>query len=252
MIRAYMLGWEGAALCVALVLMLSGCATNNALTLINASKTIEPQLPSATIVEADLAGRAFMLGRVYPDLVKDDPKQHLNVSTASIARLFERTVRQAFKAAKLHKGNMPAYTVDFKIIDVKLRQGITLLPNIFIVRMEIFRPDHSRVMSAEFQSRYLRTIPVILPGIVGAIPGYNSALVAISQMLPATAVVVTKTAAGLQQGKTLDKITVYPNTGAAGGMIYPPSRFLKNHPYGIYPLTREALEDVAQQINAQP
>lgn len=247
-----MLGWKGMAYCAVLVLLLGGCATNSALTLIDASKTTKPELPSDSVVENELAGHAFTLGHVYPNLVKDDPQERLNVSIASIATLFEHSVRQAFEAAKLGNGNMPAYTIDFAIIDVKLRQGITLLPNTFLVRMEIFSADQSRVMSAEFQSRYLRTIPIILPGLVGALPGYNSALIALSQMLPATAVVVTKTAAGLQQGKTLDKIEVYPSTRGAGGLIYPPSLFLKGHPYGIYPLSKAALENVAQQINVQP
>lgn len=241
-------GCRGIACCAALALLLCACAANSAQTLINVSKTTKPQLPSASVVKNELAGRAFRLGRIYPDLAQDDPQQRLHVSIASIVALFERSVQQGFEAAELGSGKKPAYTIDYAIVDVKLRQGITLRPSIFLVRMEIFRTNGSRVMSAEFQSRYLHTIPIILPGIVGALPGYNSALVALSQMLPATAVVVTRTAAGLQQGNTLDKIKVYPDF-ATGGMISPPAPFLKGHPYGIYPLNRADLEDVARQIN---
>lgn len=245
-------GWTGIACCTVLVLLLSGCATNSARTLIDASKTTEPQLPSASVVQKELAGHAFLLGRVYADLVKDDPHQRLNVSVASIAALFRRSLSQAFEAAKLGKGKMPPDTIDFAIIGVKLREGITLLPSVFLIRMEIFRPDRSRLMSAEFESRYLQIIPFILPGIVGALPGYNSPLTALAEMLPATAIVVTKTAAGLQQGKTTDKIKVYPGAGAAGGVIYPPSVFLQGHPYGLYPLDKTALANIGRQLNAKP
>lgn len=244
--------WAGAA-CAA-VLLLGGCATNSASTLIQASRTVKahpPQLPDAETVKNELAGRAFRLGRVYADLQDNDPARRLQVPAESIAAAFAAPLRQGYDAAKLGQGKTPPYTIDYAIEDVRLRQGVTLLPSIFLVRMEILRPDGSRVLSAEFQSRYLQTIPVIFPGLVGALPGYNSALVAVSRMLPATAVVATRTAAGLQQGKALDSIAVYPDAMSAGGVISPPDIFLKDNPYGIRPLTAAALADIARQLRAQ-
>ena len=51
-------------------------------------------------------------------------------------------------------------------------------------------------------------------------------------MFPAIAVVITATTQGLQQGKTLDQIKVYPKEIEAGTMISP-DLFLKNAPFGI-------------------
>jgi hypothetical protein len=257
MMRNLSRGWTGAVaitLVCASVLLLGGCATNSASTLIQASRTVKqppPQLPSAAVVKDELAGRAFQLGRVYADLKDDDPARRLHVSSASLAAAFAAPLRQGFDAAKLGSGKTPPYTLDYAIEDVRLKQGVTLMPSIFLVRMEIVRPDGSRVLSAEFQSRYLQTIPVIFPGIVGALPSYNSALVAVSRMLPATAVVATRTAAGLQQGRPLDSIAVYPDAMSAGGVISPPDIFLKDNPYGIRPLTAAELADIARQLRAQ-
>ena len=240
-------------LCFALVLTLCGCATTNSVTtLLNASKKkVEPQLPSAAVVGSELKGRSFEVGRIYFDIVNDDPKQRLDISSADITVLFERPLRQGFAAAKLVSGKEPAYTVNVAIVDVKLKQGITLSPSVFRVRMEISRPDHIKVMSAELEAAYLYLIPIIMPGIVGALPAYTSPVAALSEMLPAMAVVITKTTFGLQEGKTLDNIEIYPEQGM-GGVIRPPNLFLKGHPFGIYPLSNAELANVANQLNKQP
>lgn len=245
----------GAACAAALALLLGGCATNSASTLIDASRYREaaPQVPSSAVVEDELAGRALRLGRVYADLGAQDPKERMHVAPETLAALFERPARRAFEAAKLGGGKMPAYTVDYVITGVKLREGVTLHPSVLVVRMEISRPDQSRVMSAEFQSRYLLTIPpAMLPGEKDEMPTYNSPVVALARMAPATAVVVTRVAAGLQQGKTLDEIAVYPDAVAAGNLITPPGSFLRGRPYGLRPLTSTDMEEVARQIDAQP
>lgn len=239
-------------LCVSFALILCGCATNSVTTLINASKKIEPQLPSAAIVNGELKGRSFEVGRIYFDIVNDDPTQRLGISSADITTLFERPLRQGFAAANLSSGTEPAYTVNVAIVDVKLRQGVTLSPCIFRVRLEISRPDQIKVMAAELQARYLHTVPIIMPGLVGALPTYNSPVAALSEMLPATAVVITKTVLGLQQGRTLDNIEIYPDSGFAGGVISPPHLFLKGHPFGIYPLSNAELANIVSQLNKQP
>lgn len=238
---------SGLMLCFTLVLTLCGCATNNAttLTLINASKKTEPLLPSAAIVDSELKGRSLEVGRIYFDIVNDDPKQRLDISSKDIESLFDRPLRQGFAAAKLVSGKEPAYTVNVAIVDVKLKRGIILFPCVFRVRMEIARPDQTKVMSAELEARYIYII--LVPG--GALPGWTSPLTALSEMLPATAVVMTKTALGLQEGKALDSIEIYPEYISAGGVIYPPYLFLKGHPFGIYPLSNEELANVANQLN---
>ncbi len=256
MTTSYVSKLSGLILCVSFVLTLYGCATNSVATLINASKKVEPQLPSATTVNSELKGRSFEIGSIYFDIVNDDPKQRLDISGADITTLFESRLRQGFTSANLSLGMRPAYIVSVAIVDLKLRQGVTLLPNIFRVRLEISRPDQIKVMSAELQARYLHTIPIIMPGLVGALPTYNSALAALSEMLPATAVVITKTVLGLQEGKTLDDIEGYPDSGIfasyAGAVISPPHLFLKGHPFGIYPLSSAELANIVSQLNKQP
>ncbi len=239
-----------------LALILCGCATNSVTTLINASKTTEPQLPSAAIVDSELKGRFFEVGRIYFDIAADDPKQRLDIPSTEIIQLFERPLRQGFSAAKLTKGREPAYTVNVAIVDLKLRQGVTLLASTFHVRMDILRPDQTKLMSAELKARYLHTVPIIAPGLVGALPIKNSPLAALSEMLPATAVVITKITVGLQEGKTLDNIKIYPDSGFAasyaGAVISPPHVFLKDHPFGISRLSNAELSNVANQLNKQP
>lgn len=245
----------GAACAAALALLLGGCASNSASTLIEASqyRPQPPQLPSGAVVEDELAGRALRLGRVYADLGAQDAKERMNVAPESFATLFERPVRRAFEAANLGNGKTPAYTVDYAITGVKLREGITLRPSVLVVRMEISRPDGSRVMAAELQSRYLLTIPpAMLAGDSTEMPTYNSPVVALARMVPATAAVATRIAAGLQQGKTLDEIAVYPHAVAAGSLISPPGYFLQGRPYGLKPLGSTETAEVAHQIDPQP
>jgi hypothetical protein len=68
-------------------------------------------------------------------------------------------------------------------------------------------------------------------------------------MFPAVAVVITATTQGLQQGKTLDKIKVYPQDIEAGTMISP-DLFLKNAPYGITQMDYEEMGRVIRGSRA--
>lgn len=63
----------------------------------------------------------------------------------------------------------------------------------------------------------------------------SDALVAISKMFPAMAVVITDTFEGLQQGKSLEEIKIYPNSMIVGGIIVP-DMFLENNKYGMQPI----------------
>ncbi len=100
---------SGSMLCFALMLTLCGCATNSVTKLINVSKKTEPQLPSAAIVDSELKGRSFEVGHIYFDIVNDNPKQRLDISSANLISLFDTPLRQGFAAAKLVSGKEPAY-----------------------------------------------------------------------------------------------------------------------------------------------
>ena len=97
-------------------------------------------------------------------------------------------------------------------------------------------------MKGELESRYLPTTPVVLPGIVGALPiafeGQEWA--ALVKLIPAVAVAITKVTQGLQLGKELSEIDIYPEALAAGGPINP-DMFLRNKPFGLTELTADDL-----------
>lgn len=108
--------------------------------------------------------------------------------------------------------------------------------------MEISRPDGTILMRGELESRYLPSIPIILPGVVGMLPtGFEGKeWQAIRKMIPAVAIAVTRVTSGLQSGKGLDSIEVYPEDLQAGGVIMPDS-FLRGAPYGLSELTSEEI-----------
>jgi hypothetical protein len=55
---------------------------------------------------------------------------------------------------------------------------------------------------------------------------------AASKMIPAVAIAINRTLVGLQQGKPLDQIEVFPDILSAGSVIMP-DVFLEGSPYGI-------------------
>jgi hypothetical protein len=218
----------GALLGLLFSLMLTGCATNSAITLINASKKTEPQLPNSSVINTELKGRSFEIGNIYLDIPNNDPKERLGIPGSDIIDLLSKPLHQGFLSANLASGQKPSYSINVAVIEIKLKSGISLFPSVFRLRMEIARPDQTKIMSAELESRYSN--PILVPG--GALPGYASPLTALSSMLPATAVVITRTVLGLQKGNGLDKIKVYPEQGfsdppVAGGVIYPPYMFFE-------------------------
>lgn len=230
-------------LLLAMQLLLSGCASNSALTLLKASQRSEPIIPDSSVIEQELKGRAFYLGRVCFDLqaplvaMKGIPEK-------TFPALVRQQVNKGFQQAWLNEGNLPAYPVDIAIEQIKFTRGSFLLPNpsILRVRMEIRDPANQLLMKGELESRYLPATPVVLPGIVGVLPTAfeGQEWAALVKMIPAVAVAITKVTQGLQQGKELGEIDVYPDALAAGGPINP-DIFLRNTPFGLSELTTDDL-----------
>lgn len=230
-------------LLLAMQLLLSGCATNSALTLIKASQQSEPRIPDSSVIQQELKGRAFYLGKVYFDLqapliaMKGIPEK-------TFPALVRQQVNKGFQQARLVEGNLPAYPVDIAIEQIKFTRGSFLFPNpsILRVRMEISDPANQLLMRGELESRYLPATPVVLPGIVGVLPTAfkGQEWAALVKMIPAVAVATTKVTQGLQLGKELGEIDIYPEALAAGGPINP-DMFLRNKPFGLTELTADDL-----------
>lgn len=231
---------------VVIGVFISSCATNSALTLINASKQNDPMIPSSSIVHEEFKGTAFELRRIYYDL--QSPIEGVDYLQDSMyPKLLRHQLNKGLLVAQVHKGNLPAYFVDIAIEKIKFTKGMFLIPDpsILRVRMEISRPDGTELMKAEFESRYLPTIPVIAAGVVTPIAtgmkGQES--VALKKMIPAMAVACTKVVRGLQNGIPLNKIEVYPDTLSTGGIIVP-DVFLEDEPFGLKRMTTQEIKEV--------
>jgi hypothetical protein len=210
-----------------------------------ASKHNEPLLPSQDVIEQELKGRAFKTGKVYLD---SDAKVQTPESYPELffVTLIRHQVNRGFTNANLDRGKIPAYEVDIVIEEMKFTKGMFLIPepSILRVRMELRNLADQVVMKGEIESRELPTIPIVLPGVVGvlpvAFPGQEWS--AAAKLMPALAIAVTRIMVGLQEGKDLSQIEVYPEALAAGGVIMP-SLFLRGSPYGVSELTRADFEN---------
>ena len=223
-------------LAIILGAIVSGCASNNVMTLLDASKQNAPVIPSASVVQAELKGRVFVLGNIYFDERHPEATKTPGIPDNAYIALLQDQLLKAFPAAGLDQGTAPACIVNVAIEQLRFTQGKFMIPDpsVLRVRMEIIGANNSVIMRGQLESRYLTAILVILPGIVGAIPTGREGqeYVAIAKMIPAVAVVITRITQGLQQGKTLDAIDVYPDPLLAGGVISP-DRFLQGKPYGL-------------------
>lgn len=229
--------------------LVTGCATNSAITLMNASRHTDLIAPDSSVIEQKFKGQAFQLGKVY-----FDPLAVLQVPEHQPAEFFrrvmQRQVQKGFTNAALERGNIPANVVDIAIVEMKFTRGKLLIPDpsIFRVRIEVHNERDGLLMKGELESRYLSAVTIILPGVVGALPTAfeGQEWTAVVKMIPAVGIAITRTVAGLQEGKNLGEIVIYPESVAAGGLIVP-DLFLRGSPYGISELTRidfhEASED---------
>jgi len=223
--------------CAVLLVLLAGCASNSVTTLLKASKQTDPIMPSALVVQNELKGRAFEVGSVGFDVRKAADKQGPDIPDSAYLELFDLQLRRAFDGAGLGKGSMPAYLVNVAIERLKLKPSTFLISeaSILRVRMEIARPEADILMRGQFQGFLAgRMTSIVGGGVIAplALPAKGWEYVALAKLFPAVAVVITATTQGLQQGKTLDEIKVYPNDIDAGAMISP-DLFLKNAPFGV-------------------
>jgi hypothetical protein len=234
--------------CVVLVVLLSACASNSVTTLLKASNQTDAIMPSASVVQNELKGRSFEVGTVGFDVRKAEDKQGPDIPDNAYLELFDSQLKKAFDGAELGKGTMPAYLVNVAIERLKLKAAMFPISefSVFRVRMEIARTDADILMRGQFQS-FLSgpTVTVIASGVVApiALPAEGWEYVALAKMFPAVAVVITATTQGLQQGKTLDEIKVYPQDIEAGTMISP-DLFLKNAPFGITQMDYSGIDKV--------
>ena len=222
---------------VPLVLLLSGCATNSVTSLLKASHQTDAIMPGQAVVENELKGRAFDVGTVGFDMRKKDDKQGPGIPDSAYLELFESQLTKAFNGAGLAKGTTPAYPVNVAIERIQLKPATFLIAetSVFRVRMEIVPPGGETLLRGQFQT-YVPppTFLVLASGIMVpiALPTKSWEYVALAKMLPAVAIVIATTTQGLQQGKTLDEIKVYPKDIEAGTMISP-DLFLDNAPFGV-------------------
>ena len=245
-----------ALFCAALLILLSGCASNSVMTLMKASNQTDAITPTAPVIQSELKGRAFKVGTIVFDLRKAGDKQGPDIPDSAYLKLLGFQLRKAFDGAELQNGAMPAYPVNVAIERLELKPATPLIPqmSVFRVRMEIARPDAAVLMRGQFQS-YLSspTFMVIGGGVVApiALPAKDWEYVALAKMFPAVAIVITTTTQGLQQGKTLDQIKVYPQDIEAGNIISP-DLFLKNSPFGITQISHSVIDSVIRASRAEP
>ncbi len=236
-----------------MLVILSGCASNSVATLLKACNQADAITPNPSVVQEELKGRAFEVGTIAFDLRKAEDKQGPDIPDSAYLELLEAQLKKGLEGAELGKGAMPAYPVNVAIERLELKPARFPVPELSVlrVRMEIARPDAAILMRGQFQS-FLSgpTVTVIFPGVVApvALPATGWEYVALAKMFPAVAVVITTTMQGLQQGKTLDQIKVYPQDIEAGTMISP-DLFLKNAPFGI---TEMDYKEMVRVIRAAP
>jgi WD40 repeat protein len=226
-----------------MLLLLSGCATNSALTLIKASQRNEPIIPSSVLIEQELKKRSFCVGKVYldPEASLDTPE---GIPQELFCILIWQQVKRGFTNAKLDKGNLPAYPVDIAIEQMKFTRGMFLIPDpsILRVRMEVRNLEDDILMKGALGSLYMPTTSFMLYGFAGVLPtGFEGQQwTALAKMIPAIAVAITKVTQGLQLGKGLKEIEIYPEALAAGGLINP-DMFLRGKPFGLSELKAEGV-----------
>jgi hypothetical protein len=230
--------------------LLCSCATNSALSLIEASKSLDTVIPGKEIVDHKLKGRAFKPGKV--DYAQDAIVESMvDIPDEAYPILLQAQVQKAFLSVALDEGEQPAYPVSIVINRLKFTEGTFMIPDpsILHVTMEINQPNSTTIMRGEFESRYMPAIPVIVPGVVGILPtGFEGQeWVAFRKIIPAMSIAITRVIKGLQEGKGLDEIEVYPDDLQAGGFIMPDS-FLRGKPYGLSELSSDDISAAISMV----
>jgi hypothetical protein len=233
------------------LLLLAGCASNSVTSLLKASNQTDPIVPSPATVRSNLEGHAFEVGNLFFELRQATDKKGPDVPDSTYLELFGSQVRKAFSGAELTQGTSPAYPVTLAVEQLKLEPATLLFgrPSMFRVRMEIAPPDGPVLMRGQFETSVPPPVVVIYSSgfvIPVPVPSPRQEYVALSKMFPAMAVVIAATVRGLQQGKTLDEIKIYPRAIEAGNTISP-DLFLEKAPFGM---TRMNYKEIDKAISA--
>lgn len=222
-----------------IVMLLAGCATNSAITLMKASKHPGILMPDHEVVEKQIKGRSISVGGIL--IAPGAQVESTGKYPAELFRkLIGQQIRKGFLNAGLEKGVMPSLVVDVYIERMRFTKGKILIPDpsILLISAELRSAENRMLMRGGLESRYLSAIPVILPGVVGVVPTAfeGQEFRAFSKIIPAMAVAVTKIMIGLRQGMELSEIEIYPDALSAGSVIVP-DLFLRGKPYGLSELT---------------
>jgi hypothetical protein len=178
------------------------------------------------VVRSELKGHAFEVGTVVFDVREVGNKRGPDIPDSAYLELFDGQLKKAFGGAQLGTGTMPAYPVNVAIEQLKLEPANFLIAQRSISRvpMAIAPPGGNTLMRGQFQTFIPPPILMIYSGcfvVPVALPSESHEYVALRKMFPAVAVVIAATTQGLQQGKTLDEIRIYPKDIEAGTEIDP-------------------------------
>ena len=225
---------------VALILALTGCATT-AQRLVQYAGGGDTILPNQTIVQSELKGRSLELGNVY--LALDAAKSHFVLPEDAYVKLIRHQLAKAFKRAGVTQGATPAYTVDVAIERMEFVKGRWLFvnPSVLRTRMEIVRPDKAVVLRGSVECIDLDMVTIPLGGILTpiAVP-HSTDRMAHAKLIPAMASLLASITMGLQEGKTLEAITVFPDE-----MLRPQANYVLQHiKLGLTPLTKAETEEI--------
>jgi hypothetical protein len=238
-----------------LVALLSACAANSVTTLLKASGQRDGVVPSGTVVQGELRGRAFEVGSVDFNVREPADKQGPDIPDGAYLRLFDTQLRKAFAGAGLDIGALPARHVDVAIEKLKLMPAKFLIGqrSLLRVRMEIAPLGGPVLMRGQFESFVAPpTVMIMSSGYVVPIvlPSEGQEYVALSKLFPAVAVVIAATTQGLQQGKTLDEIRIYPKDIEAGTTIGP-DLFLEQAPFGMTEMNWKEMRRVISEAKVR-
>lgn len=225
---------------ISLILALTGCATT-AQQLVQYASGDGAILPTQTVAQSELKGRSIELGNVY--LALDVAKSHFVLPEDAYVKLMRHQLAKAFKRAGVAQGTTPPYTVDVAIERMDFVKGgwLFLKPAVLRARMEIVRPDRVVVMRGSVQCIDMAAVTIPLGGILTpiAVP-HSTESMAHAKLIPAEASLLARIAMGLQEGKTLEAITVFPDEFQSPQADY----VLQHIKLGLTPLTKAETEEI--------
>lgn len=122
--------------------IISGCAGNNVVTLMKASKEKNPIIPTKITVNNLLKGRAFKLGDVSLNESNFDEGELQNIIPGVFEDLVKINIEECFNKSNVNTGEKPHFTFNLSIEDIKLLNGSIFVPNLSMLRvkLEILQP----------------------------------------------------------------------------------------------------------------